>query len=182
MQSDRQPIPDVPAVYFVEPTAENIERICKDLQSNLYESYYLNFTSSVPRALLEDLAYNSVQSGASALIAKVFDQYLNYITLERNLFSLNMPETFVTVNDAASSDTLIDSTLEHVSSGVFSVLLTLAGQPPLIYASKGTAAESLGEKIDTKIRNYLINSKTSYLGSQGDIGVEDSLQRPRTYI
>jgi hypothetical protein len=71
LQSDRQAITDVPAVYFVEPTAENISRICQDLQANLYESYYLNFTSSIPRALLEDLAYNSVQSNASGLIAKV---------------------------------------------------------------------------------------------------------------
>jgi hypothetical protein len=179
LHGDRQPIPDVPAVYFVEPTAENIIRICKDLQAGLYESFYLNFTSSIPRALLEDLAYNSVQSGASGLIAKVFDQYLNYVTLEPNLFSLGMPETFLTLNDASSSDTLIDTTLEHVSGALFSTLLALGGQPPLIYAAKGTAAESLGEKIDTRIRNYLVNGKTSFLGaSSADVRVEDTLQRP----
>lgn len=27
LESDREDIPDVPAVYFVEPTAENIQRI-----------------------------------------------------------------------------------------------------------------------------------------------------------
>lgn len=71
LHSDRQSIADVPAVYFVEPTAENIGRIGKDLGSGLYESFYLNFTSSIPRTLLEDLAGNAVQKGASALIAKV---------------------------------------------------------------------------------------------------------------
>lgn len=62
---------DVPAVYLVEPSAENIARIGLDLQANLYESFYLNFTSSIPRTLLEELACNSIQNGASALISKV---------------------------------------------------------------------------------------------------------------
>lgn len=71
LHSERQAVSDVPAVYFVEPSAENIGRICKDLAAGLYESFYLNFTSLVPRVLLEDLAYNAVQCGSSALIAKV---------------------------------------------------------------------------------------------------------------
>lgn len=108
----------------------------------------------------------------------MFDQYLNYVTLEENLFALNMADTFVTLNDAHSSDTLIETTLDRVSAGLFSVLLTLGGQPPLIYAHKGTSAELLGEKIDTRIRDYLLNTKASYLGIHSESMVEDSLQRP----
>ncbi|KAI2570846.1 sec1 family domain containing 1 [Homo sapiens] len=29
LHSDRDPIPDVPAVYFVMPTEENIDRMCQ---------------------------------------------------------------------------------------------------------------------------------------------------------
>jgi len=29
LHSDRDPIPDVPAIYFVMPTEENIDRICQ---------------------------------------------------------------------------------------------------------------------------------------------------------
>lgn len=29
LHSDRDPIPDVPAVYFVMPTEENVDRICQ---------------------------------------------------------------------------------------------------------------------------------------------------------
>ena len=28
---NREPIPDVPAIYFVEPTKENVQRIAQDL-------------------------------------------------------------------------------------------------------------------------------------------------------
>jgi hypothetical protein len=30
LDSDREPIPDVPAIYFCRPTADNIQRIAKD--------------------------------------------------------------------------------------------------------------------------------------------------------
>lgn len=29
LSQDRSPLPDVPAVYFVEPTSENIKKICE---------------------------------------------------------------------------------------------------------------------------------------------------------
>eukprot|EP00128_Syssomonas_multiformis_P011689 Colp12_sorted_trinity150504_noHs@11408 len=37
LHSDRDPIPDVPAVYFVLPTPENVKRICQDCKNRLYE-------------------------------------------------------------------------------------------------------------------------------------------------
>ncbi len=44
----------------------------KDLENNLYESFYLNFTGSISRDLLEELAQRSIQSKSSLKIAKVF--------------------------------------------------------------------------------------------------------------
>ena len=49
LHSERQSIPDVPAIYFVQPTEANIDRICKDAQSGLYDSMHLNFSSELPR-------------------------------------------------------------------------------------------------------------------------------------
>lgn len=71
LHGDRQPIGDVPAIYFVEPTAPNISRIVQDLRNTLYEQVYINFTSSVPRSLLEDLAQQVAQSDSSQLVTKV---------------------------------------------------------------------------------------------------------------
>ena len=41
LESEREQIPDVPAVYFVQPTAKNIQKISQDLGKKLYESYHL---------------------------------------------------------------------------------------------------------------------------------------------
>lgn len=51
--SNRHPIEDVPVVYLVEPTAQNLQTITSDLQKGLYSPAYLNFLSSIPRPLLE---------------------------------------------------------------------------------------------------------------------------------
>ena len=45
----RQPIPDVPAVFFVTPTDASIKRIAGDISDGLYDSVYLNFSSALSR-------------------------------------------------------------------------------------------------------------------------------------
>ena len=47
LESDREAIPDVPAVYFCEPTPEAVKRIAADLSKRLYASIHVNFSSKV---------------------------------------------------------------------------------------------------------------------------------------
>lgn len=88
LHSNRDPIPDVPAVYFCLPTEENLERIAKDLQDQLYESYYFNFISSISRHRLEELASAAIKAQSVVQVQRVCDQYLNFISLEDDLFIL----------------------------------------------------------------------------------------------
>lgn len=88
LHSDRDSIPEVPAIYFCAPTEENLGRIGQDLQNGLYDTYHLNFISPISRGKLEDLAAAAIQSNSVANIHKVYDQYLNFISLEEDLFIL----------------------------------------------------------------------------------------------
>ena len=92
LHSTRDSIPDAPAVYFCLPTDENIQRICQDLSSQLYGSYYYNFISPVSRTKLEDLATAAIQAGSDNLVQKLFDQYTNFICLESEMFCLKQPK------------------------------------------------------------------------------------------
>ncbi|EDM03375.1 sec1 family domain containing 1, isoform CRA_b [Rattus norvegicus] len=76
LHSDRDPIRDVPAVYFVMPTEENIDRLCQDLRNQLYESYYLNFISAISRSKLEDIANAALAANAVTQVAKKLDKKL----------------------------------------------------------------------------------------------------------
>ncbi|KAJ3074874.1 Vesicle trafficking between the ER and Golgi [Podochytrium sp. JEL0797] len=167
--TDRQSIPDVPAVYFVQPTAENIQRIAEDLAKNLYESYYLNFTYTISRNLLEELAAAAIAANASVQIAQVYDQYLNYISLEERLFSLNFNDTYKTLNDAGSTDRAIDGVTESIVAALFSVVATM-GAVPIIRCPRGNAAASVAAKLDQRIRDHIMNSRNNNLFSDPSAG------------
>jgi hypothetical protein len=55
LRSERDSLPDVPAIYFISPTPENVARLCQDLKNELYEQYYLNFILLKMTYLIETL-------------------------------------------------------------------------------------------------------------------------------
>lgn len=71
LHSDRDPIPEVPVVYFCSPSQENLGRIKQDFQRGLYDIYHLNFISPISRQKLEDLASAAIEANCVANIHKV---------------------------------------------------------------------------------------------------------------
>jgi hypothetical protein len=71
LHSSRPPLSDVPAIYFVSPTISNIRRIAEDLEKGLYESFHLNFSEPLPRALLEELAAAVAKDGTNEFVEQV---------------------------------------------------------------------------------------------------------------
>ncbi|KAL6238288.1 hypothetical protein BDW75DRAFT_201905 [Aspergillus navahoensis] len=159
INSTRYPIPDVPVVYLVEPTASNIQMIANDLQRGLYSPAYVNFLSSIPRPLLEDFASQIATTGTAEHIAQVFDQYLNFIVGEPDLFSLGLGnDAYWRINSAKTSDADLDEIVDRIVSGLFSVSVTM-GAIPIIRCPKGGAAELIATKLDRKLRDHILNSK-----------------------
>ncbi|KAJ3297368.1 Vesicle trafficking between the ER and Golgi [Borealophlyctis nickersoniae] len=156
--SDRQPIPDVPAIYFIQPTAENIRRLADDFSRHIYESYYINFSYSIPRPLLEDLAAATVKAGVAAQIAQVYDQYLNFVCLEPNLFSLQLDNSYRILNDPTSSDSSIEGLTDRIVASLFSALVTM-GVVPVIRAPRGNAAAQVATKLNSRLRDHVMNAR-----------------------
>lgn len=168
----------MPVVYLVEPTSANLELITSDLSKSLYSPAYINFLSSIPRPLLEDFATLTASSGTSERISQVFDQYLNFIVSEPNLFSLGMgKETYWTMNSAETKDEDLDATVDRVVSGLFSVAVTM-GTIPIIRCPKGGAAELVGAKLDRKLRDHILNSKDNLFSGAKSAASGASSSRP----
>lgn len=165
MHSDRDAIPDVPAVYFVMPTDENIMRICQDFRNNLYDYYYLNFIAPISRTKLEELASVALQTNCSSNVSKVYDQHLNFISLEDDVFTLKHSDydaiSYYAINRPAIQETEIEVIMDYIVDSLFSVFITL-GVVPIIRAPKGNAAEMVAEKLDQKIRQNLRDSRNSF--------------------
>jgi len=126
VNTTRHLIPDVPVIYLVEPTAENIRLITSDLERGLYSPAYINFLSSIPRPLLEDFASQIATAGVSEHIAQVYDQYLNFVVSEPDLFSLGMGnEAYWAMNTAKIADDMMDTMVDRIVTGLFSVVVTM---------------------------------------------------------
>ncbi|KAF2458485.1 putative Golgi transport protein Sly1 [Lineolata rhizophorae] len=159
INTTRHMIPDVPVIYLVEPTAANLQTITSDLARGLYSPAYLNFLSSVPRPLLEDFAAQTAAAGTAEHIAQIYDQYLNFIVSEPDLFSLGMgKDTYWTMNSANTKDEELDAKIDRIVSGLFSVVVTM-GSIPIIRCPKGGAAEMIAAKLDRKLRDHILNSR-----------------------
>jgi len=74
LDSEREQISDAAAVYFLMPSQENIDRICRDFRAQVYESYYFNFITPIPRDMLEQLAKVAVDTNLVSQISKVLDK------------------------------------------------------------------------------------------------------------
>ncbi|KAH9898282.1 Sec1-like protein [Cubamyces lactineus] len=205
LHSNRPPLPDVPAVYFVSPTLANIRRISQDLEKGLYESYHLNFVEPLPRALLEDLAAAVAKDGTGELVEQVLDQYLSFIAPSPSLFSLIPPpntsatstpnavagpsvpslphSTYAILNSPASTEQQIEEEIERVATGLFSVVVTM-GHVPIIRAPRGNAAEMIAKKLEQKIRDAILSSARSHTSSlfAQDASGLSNLQRPLLLI
>jgi hypothetical protein len=116
LEQERQAIPDVPAIYFVHPTPDNVERIIQDAQQQLYDVMHVNFATSVPSRLLEQLASGVVKANAVGRVAKLFDEYLSFIALEPRCFSLGLPDSYLALNDPTAKDTQIEVRCEAGNS------------------------------------------------------------------
>lgn len=174
IDKDRKPVHYVPAVYFVQPNQSNVQRIVADASQSLYDTFHLNFSSSIPRTLLEDLAAGALSSDSIHRISKVHDQYLEFVTLEDNLFSLAQKSSYVQLNDPSAGDLEIEEIIEKIVNGLFCVLATLA-VVPIIRCPRGGPAEMVASALDQKLRDHLL-AKSNLFTEGGNSAT--SFQRP----
>ena len=75
---------------------------------------------------MEDFAAEIAQSGTAEGIAQMYDQYLNFIVGEPDLFSLGMgKDIYWALNSAQTKDEEIDAIVDRTVSGLFSVVVTM---------------------------------------------------------
>ncbi|KAG9239629.1 Sec1-like protein [Amylocarpus encephaloides] len=179
LASARHPIPDVPVLYLVEPTPSNLQSITADLSRGLYSPAYINFLSSIPRPLLEEFARQTAEAGTSETISQFYDQYLNFIVGEPDLFSLGLrtENAYSVLNSGRTTDEQLDSLVDRIVSGLFSVMATMAVMP-IIRCPKSGAAEMIAAKLDRKLRDHILNSKDNLFSAPASRSSSTPSSRP----
>lgn len=123
---------------------------------------------------MEELAAGILKSDAVSRISKVYDQYLEFVTLESNLFSLAQRDIYVQLNDPAAGDLEIEAILEKIAGGLFCVLVTL-GIVPVIRCPGGGPAQMVAAALDSRLRDHLV-TKNNLFSEGGNLS--SSFQRP----
>lgn len=146
LDSDREAIPDVPAVYFVNPTKENLDRIARDCSRKLYQCARLNTCGRMDRRQMEEFASVVVSTNGLAQIESLRDNYVDFVSLEERLFHLGMKESYVTYNHHGTNESNMTIAMDAICSGLLSTILTL-GVMPIIRCERGGAPEMVGRKL-----------------------------------
>lgn len=183
LRQERDPIPDVAAIYVIAPTNDNVRRVAQDAGKALYRAMHVNFISPTPRVraarrrrprapqlmprlppwhvqiMLEDFARETLRSGGAAHISRVFDQRLNFVSLEPTLATLGMTRTFAAYNDPACSERDITDFVNQVCDGALALFAT-HGAVPVIRAPKEGAAAMVAQRLCDRIREHLVRSSS----------------------
>jgi len=110
--------------------------------------------------LLERLASGVLAAGRVDCVAQIYDQYMNYVALEDNLFSCRVPRCLL-----LHSESELMVATERIGDALFSVLMTLSGSVPLLSRLAADSESSLTAralyKLESRLKSHLINTKSS---------------------
>lgn len=163
LSKKRDPIPGVSAIYFVEETKETLDRIAEDCNRRLYSSVYVNFISSVSKNGITTLARKIGSS--SELICGVYDQYINFSSLNQHLFTLQERDNYISsiygfhVNEESAAGTLSD-----IGRRLVDVFAAVGDNPFILYKSDSEVSKrvvaSFTEKMSTIDPQFLKTRKS----------------------
>lgn len=164
LNAQKSNIPEVPALYFIKPTEENIDKLCDDLKNLYYESYYVNFISPCTNKLLEYFAKKALQTGNANRITKVIDRYLDFVSLSPTKFSLGMDKVYSEFFNSRTTDSKIQSIIDGIVTGLICVLSSL-GTIPIIRCSNKqfSSSQMIARELDKRIREILRESNNNFL-------------------
>jgi sec1 family domain-containing protein 1 len=131
----------------------------------------------IDRPLMENMAHGLVTNNAAGFVSKVYDQYLDMISLEPTLFTLNIPDSFVAYNRPSLEETQIRAFISRLVVGLLSMVRVL-GALPVIRAASGGPAEMLAHELNTSLREAL-NPRGASHSNFSDFVVSD---RPRPLL
>ena len=78
---------------------------------------------------MEEFAKLVVQTGSLETIASVHDQYLDFVCLERNLFSLSKADSYALYNGSGATEQMMEQFMTEIAYGLFSVVASMASVP-----------------------------------------------------
>lgn len=150
----REIIKNVPIIYFLRPTEQNLTLIINDLNRQLYDTIYINFTT-IPPGFLERMAsrfaneciHNSPvfqknnPNGPTLenIIREVNNLMIDFVCTEDNCISLSHNFSYLCLFSSLLGQTQIIKYIEKISNSILSLIFQIYqhhGSLPYFYVSQ----------------------------------------------
>lgn len=145
ISSNRTPIEDLPAVYYVK----DFNFVAQDIFKLLYGEYYVHSSGQIKRAELENFATKISVTREANRIKLVTDTFTDFIALQSNLFIFNLHHSYITDYS------------RKIINGLFSVFVTMNKKPFIVGNAKATEVKNnIFKMLETKFRTTKIVKST----------------------
>eukprot|EP00923_Selenidium_pygospionis_P053464 GHVN01092658.1.p1 GENE.GHVN01092658.1~~GHVN01092658.1.p1 ORF type:complete len:644 (-),score=112.77 GHVN01092658.1:42-1973(-) len=166
IDTPRSPVCEAPAVYLIEPTTSNLDRLAEDVQRQLYQSYYVNFTTPIQSVELEHMANRLIAVNGTQYISRVVDRYVGFVSFSPTEFSLNLPKSYQALHMTSASDKQIDLFVDKIVDGLMCAVVCLGVVPTLCCSSRpDSPAQMVARRLHDRIRQALTDQKA--IGKKG---------------
>jgi Sec1 family len=168
LESPRDSIPDVSAVYLLSPSPSSMRLLSEDAAVGRYRDCSVFVTPSLPRPQLETLAAACVQSGSVPRIARLLDAYSSFVALQPRLFtSIGLHNSLTAFASPSAGEKEVNAFTDSVTSSLVSLCATV-GFCPIIVCSRGGPAEMVARQLESALRDHLASPTAALFSSNAN--------------
>lgn len=137
--------PELQAIVYVRPTAENMRSLRKELAKAPFGSYKIYLSNLVRPTYIEEIA----DADETHAVQTIHEYYADYHALDEHLFSFNVSPCLDAVigTGAPGANPQFERTLD----GLASVLLALKRKPVVRYLNSSSLCRNLAERIAVRM-------------------------------
>lgn len=162
LESPRDALGDVAAVYVCRPNDANAKRIAQDAAQGLYGAIHCNWSRRAERKVLESFARELADApqregcqAAEDLVRSVWDRHVDFVALEPRLFHLKLGRPLKETCGAglAAPERALEQVAEEVASGLFCACAAVGAAAPVVRARPGGCAARAAAKLHARLHD-----------------------------
>ncbi|XP_016340061.1 syntaxin-binding protein 3-like isoform X1 [Sinocyclocheilus anshuiensis] len=161
LHKNREPVPEMKAIYFMRPTAMCIDAFINDFKPKpKYKAAYVFFTDFCP----DDL-FDKMKKSCAKHIKVCKEINISFLPLEAQVFSCDNAEAFKSIYTPNSQDR--DQTLETIADQIVTLCATLDEYPGVRFKKDLNLnyGKKLAELVDNKLaRHYELDDNSKKKG------------------
>uniref|UniRef100_A0A672KTK4 Syntaxin-binding protein 3-like n=1 Tax=Sinocyclocheilus grahami TaxID=75366 RepID=A0A672KTK4_SINGR len=161
LHKNREPVPEMKAIYFMRPTAMCIDAFINDFNPKpKYKAAYVFFTDYCP-----DELFDKMKKSCAKHIKVCKEINISFLPLEAQVFSCDNAEAFKSIYTPNSQDR--DQTLETIADQIVTLCATLDEYPGVRFKKDPNLnyGKKLAELVDNKLaRHYELDDNSKKKG------------------